>query len=101
MRNILKISAQAKRDYTFQCIYLLLRCLHLLDVAYRDWHIMSVLKIPSARSLKTFITAVIVLITASTIPETFFYWHLFDNLKFLIFVEGSCQKFLLPRINHF
>lgn len=52
MRNILKISAQAKRDYTFQYIYLLLRCLHLLDVVYRDWHIMSVLKIPSARSLK-------------------------------------------------
>lgn len=57
------------------------------------------LKNPWCSISKTFITAVIVLITASTIPETFFFhWHLFDRLKFRIFVEGSGGNFILPKI---
>lgn len=67
-----KISAQAKINYTFQCIYLLLKMFALIRCCFWRLACNECLKNPSCSISKTFITAVIVLITASTIPETFF-----------------------------
>lgn len=96
-----KISTQAKRNYTFKRIYLLLRMSAFIPRRLQRLACNECLKNPWCSISETFIAAVIVLITASAIPETviFFHWRLFDHLKFLIFVEGSGRNFLPPRIN--
>lgn len=72
----LKISTQAKRDYTFKRIYLLLRMSAFIPRRLQRLACNECLKNPWCSISETFIAAVIVLITASAIPETCIFFSL-------------------------
>ena len=93
-----KIGTQAKRNYTFKRIYLLLRMFAFITCRLQRLACNECRKNPWCSISKTFITAVTVLITARTIPETFFFsigiYLIVSNFEYLWRVQAGILSYL-------